>query len=233
MRLGIWLRGTSWKLPEEEREDFKVIQGACLTLLGLIIGFSFSMAIGRYDHRKDMEEEEANAIGTEYVRTDLLPSTDAAKVRGLLKDYLDLRILFYSKNAFGDLSEIETATSKLQDELWSAVRAPAAEHINPMIAMTVSGMNEVINSQGYALAAWRNRIPVAAWILMEIIGIFSIAAIAYSSKNTKMREFRFVVLPLLISVSFFLIADIDSPNGGVIRVGPENLITLAESLRGK
>ena len=69
----------------ESREDFIVIQGATLTLLGLIIGFMFSMAIGRYDQRKNYEEAEANAIGTAYVRADLLPATAAAKVRALLR----------------------------------------------------------------------------------------------------------------------------------------------------
>ena len=69
-------------LKDAEREDFNTVQAATLTLLGLIIGFSFSMAISRYDQRKNFEEAEANAIGTEYVRAGLLPAADAAKVRG-------------------------------------------------------------------------------------------------------------------------------------------------------
>jgi hypothetical protein len=69
------------KLEEDIREDFGVIQTATLTLLGLIIGFTFSMAVGRYEQRKNYEEAEANAIGTEYVRADLLPGADAARVR--------------------------------------------------------------------------------------------------------------------------------------------------------
>ena len=77
------------------REDFGVVQAATLTLLGLIIGFSFSMATTRYDLRKTYEEAEANAIGTEYVRAGLVPGANGAKVRALLKKYLDLRILFY------------------------------------------------------------------------------------------------------------------------------------------
>ena len=83
------------KLEEDIREDFGVILAATLTLLGLIIGFSFSMAMSRYDQRKNYEAAEANAIGTEYVRADLLPASDAAKVRALLRDYLDQRVLFY------------------------------------------------------------------------------------------------------------------------------------------
>jgi len=83
------------QLERDVREDFGVILAATLTLLGLIIGFSFSMAVGRYDQRKNYEEAEANAIGTEYVRADLLPAAAAANVRALLSRYLDQRILFY------------------------------------------------------------------------------------------------------------------------------------------
>ena len=77
------------------RADYGVILAAALTLLGLIIGFSFSMAISRYDQRKNLEEAEANAIGTEYLRADLLPAADGARVRALLKQYTDHRIEYY------------------------------------------------------------------------------------------------------------------------------------------
>src|SRR5947207_12649441 len=83
-------------LKEEVREDFGVILAATLTLLGLIIGFSFSMAVSRYDQRKNLEEAEANAIGTEFVRADLLPPADAARVRALIRSYVDQRLLFYT-----------------------------------------------------------------------------------------------------------------------------------------
>src|SRR5215831_1942749 len=94
--VGDILRSKVYPLVEEERDDFGTILGATLTLLGLLIGFSFSMAISRYDQRKNYEEAEANAIGTEYVRADLLPAGDAAEVRKLLRKYLDERVLFYS-----------------------------------------------------------------------------------------------------------------------------------------
>jgi hypothetical protein len=103
-------------MAEEERGDYGVLLAAMLTLLGLIIGFTFSMAGTRYDQRKNLEEEEANAIGTEYVRADLLPDDAAEKVRGLLRSYLDQRILFYTYS--GDqLREVNATTAKLQAEL--------------------------------------------------------------------------------------------------------------------
>ena len=101
--------GAAFKKRQRDREndgndDFDILLGATLTLLALIIGFTFSMAVSRYDQRKNLEEQEANAIGTEYVRAHLLPAADAARVRGLLTSYLDQRILFYKSqtgNRFG------------------------------------------------------------------------------------------------------------------------------------
>ena len=92
---GAYFRRRRRNLEEVEWEDLGVILPAALTLLGLIIGFSFSMAVTRYDQRKNYEEEEANAIGTEYLRAGLLRPDDATKVRGLLRSYLDQRISFY------------------------------------------------------------------------------------------------------------------------------------------
>jgi hypothetical protein len=103
---GVWLAGGRRAIEDEEREEFGVVQSATLTLLGLIVGFTFSMALGRYDLRKNYEEAEANAIGTEYLRADLLPAAEAAKVRALLLKYLDQRVLFYGNKrctaAFAD-----------------------------------------------------------------------------------------------------------------------------------
>src|ERR1700746_2131329 len=120
--VGHALRKKAKPLGQEDREDFNVVLGAVLTLLGLLIGFSFSMAITRYDQRKNYEEAEANVIGTEYVRADLLPDRDAAKVRELLKKYIDQRVLFYTTRNDSELARINTTTLKMQDDLWCGVR---------------------------------------------------------------------------------------------------------------
>src|SRR5690349_949525 len=93
--LGDLLRSRVIPLKEDGREDFNVVLSATLTLLALLIGFSFSMAVSRYDQRKNAEGAEANAIGTQYLRADLLPAEEATRVRQLLKTYVDQRINFY------------------------------------------------------------------------------------------------------------------------------------------
>jgi len=172
-------------LDQDVRDVLGVILGATLTLLGLIIGFSFSMAISRYDQRKIYEEAEANAIGTEYVRADLLPSADSAKVRGLIRNYLDQRILFYTTRDEQQLRQIDARTAQLQTELWSSVVAPAAAQPSPVVALAVAGMNDVLNSQGYTQAAWWNRIPVGAWALMLVIAICSNVLLGFGAKKRK------------------------------------------------
>jgi hypothetical protein len=215
-------------LKDEERDSFGVIQAAILTMLGLLIGFSFSMAVSRYDQRKNYEEAEANAIGTEYVRADLLPPSDATRVRGLLRNYLDQRILFYKVRDEHRLELINASTAQLESELWSAVQVPSSANPSPVVALAVSGMNDVLNSQGYTQFAWWNRIPVAGWGLMMAIAIFCNVLIGYGAGR---REYLFLVLPLAVATSFFLIADIDSPRRGLIRVEPQNLLSLAQSLQ--
>jgi lipopolysaccharide export LptBFGC system permease protein LptF len=215
-------------LTEALRTDFGVVLAATLTLLGLIIGFSFSMATARYDLRKSYEEAEANAIGTEYVRADLLPAAEGAQVRSLLKQYTDLRIRFYKTQDSGDLRQINSETARMQDELWVAASKPAAAQPSPVVALAVSGMNDVLNSQGYTQAAWWNRIPTGAWCLMFAIAIFCNGLLGYGARQ--MEPKLFMVLPVVVAVAFFLIADIDSPRGGVIRVQPQNLISLRTGL---
>ena len=216
-------------LMDGQREDFSVVQAATLTLLGLIIGFSFSMAIGRYDLRKNYEEEEANAIGTEYVRADLLPAQEAAKVRAQLPKYLELRIQFYHTRNHRELERINRDTARLQSEMWSEVQAPAQAQPTPVIALAVSGMNDVLNSQGYTQAAWWNRIPAAAWGLMVAIAVCCNVLIGYGARNANARGLL-LILPVVTAISFLLIADIDSPRGGLIHVAPQNLVALQQSL---
>jgi ABC-type transport system involved in cytochrome c biogenesis permease component len=231
-QLGAFFRKRQPKMEGDVHQDLDVIVTATLTLLGLIIGFSFSMAVSRYDQRKNYEEAEANAIGTEYVRAEILPAADAARVRALLGIYLDKRVLFYETRDDRQLQQINAATAQLQTDLWSTVQAPAWAQPTPVMALAVSGMNDVLNSQGYTQAALWNRIPTGAWGLMAAIAICSNLLVAYARRHVQHRLIPVLVLPLVLSIAFFLIADIDSPRRGVIRVHPQNLISLAQSLHG-
>jgi hypothetical protein len=211
-----------------DHNELAIVQSAALTLLGLIVGFSFAMAISRYDQRKGLEEAEANAIGTEYLRAGLMPDDAAAKARNALKRYLDLRIQYYLAPDEGELARIGAERAKLEADLWAAARSLSEVSPTPVMALVASGLNDVFNSTDATAAGWLDRIPVPAWWLLAIIGVAANVMLGFGAR--RFDPLLLVVVPLTVAISAFLIADIDSPRGGVVQVQPENLIRLAKSL---
>lgn len=229
MKVGLVLRKRLQPPDKEWREDFTVLLGSTLGLLSLIIGFSFSMAVSRYDLRKTREAEEANAIGTEFLRVEMLAASDTERIQGLLRKYTDQRIASYKARFPSRVEEIDRDNERVQAELWSALQNSLHDRPTAVIALTVAGMNDVLNSQGYTQAAWRNRIPVAAWMLMEVIALFASLLIGLGLR--KSITLISLALPFVIALAFFLIADLDSPRGGLIRMSPQDLVSLANSLK--
>jgi hypothetical protein len=227
--VGFGLRRRGSPAADGSDTDFTFVLGGTLTLLGLLAGFTFSMAVGRYDQRKNLEEAEANAIGTEYVRLDLLTGPDVERLRDLLRRYVDARIRFYTTRDERELGKVDAETAQLQGELWAGVARGGAAQPNAVTALAVQGMNDVLNSQGYTQAAYWNRIPRAAWLLLVAIAIFCNFLIGFGAHAR--RASSFLVMPIALSITLFLIADIESPRGGVILVRPQNLESLAVSLK--
>ena len=235
MLLIMWASG--WTSPrfagegrtqeDTEHEYVGVVEGAALAPLALIYRLQPFHGCRPIRSAQELRGAEANAIGTEYVRADPLRTADVSRVGQLLKSYLDQRILFYTTKDRGKLEQVEAVTGRLQNDLWSAVRAFATVQPTPVAALAVSGMNDVLNSQGYTQAAWRNRIPTAAWFLMVVIAIACNGLVGYNARQPRTRPRTFFILPAIVAVSFFLIADLDSPRRGVIRVAPQNLISLS------
>ncbi len=230
--IGAWLaRRRLVDLELEGRSVFGVVVTSTLALLALIIGFTFSMALTRYDERKNLEEAEANAIGTEWVRADLLPKADADKVRLLLRSYLDERVSRYVERAERAADKPDARMVQLQDQMWAAVAAAVNAQPNPVNVLAASGMNDVLNSQGYTQAAWLNRIPFAAWALLGALALFSNLLLGFEVQRASGGRVVPYVLPIAVSIACCLIADLESP-GGLIGVQPQNLMILAQSLHG-
>lgn len=227
--LGAWLRERYHRDEDTSQNSLGTVVSATLTLLGLVISFTFSMATNRYDQRKLYEEQEANSIGTEYVRADLVPA-QTAQIKAALLDYLQRRVDFYQVDYGSRLVGVDDATVKLQARLWNAIKPAAAAQPTPVTALVVSGMNDVLNSQGYTQYEWWNRIPTTAWIFLIVISLFANLLVGYSTRRSRSGNMLLLVLPLVVATSFFLIADIDSPRGGIIRIQPRNLISLSETL---
>lgn len=188
------------------------------------------MAINRHDQRELFEEGEANAVGTEFLRADLLPPKAAAATKDLLLQYTDQRILFYSRQSPEKIEDIRSKTDQLQTALWNEILPIVRTQHTASIALVAAGMNDVLNSQGYVQAAWWNRIPLTAWALMSAIAICANLLVGFGARNFEKNIGLFMIFPFVIAVSFFLIADIDSPRGGVIRIEARNLVALKNNL---
>jgi len=229
--VGAKLQGRRRRPFDEARKgDFDIVLGATLTLLSLIVGFTFSMASSRYDQRKNYEEDEANAIGTAYARAELLRSDDAAKVQKLLREYAELRVRFYVTSDTQQLADLKRATVQKQDELWKSTVAGASNPPTVLTGLATAAMNDAINSEGFAQAAAWNRIPLAAWVLMYLLGVIASLMLGLRFR-TDAKEYGLVlIMPGIVATAFFLIADIDCPGRGTIRVLPQNLISLVTSL---
>jgi hypothetical protein len=213
--------------------EYGIVENSTLTLLGLIIAFTFSMAIARSTSASSGRRRKANAIGTEYLRVGLLPPADTAKARALLAAYLDKRISYYVTRDHVELARIETDTARLQADLWTSVQAPAVSNPpNPVVALAVSGMK-----RSHRCAGLRAERPGGtgsrskAWSLMGAIAVFANLLLGYTSRTFEREGLLLLVMPFILSISFFLISDIDSPRWGLIHVRPQNLESLAESLR--
>lgn len=228
--VGAFLLREKAPLDAPARENFNVIHAATLTLFGLLVGFTLSMFVSRYDNRKHDEQEEASAISTAYLRADLLDGEVSASIKATLLAYLDLRIRDYGASDEAGLRAVAHETVTLQDQLWRAVSPIGQKRSDPVMALVIASVNEVLNTQGYTQAAWRNRIPAGVWALLLIIALLSSVMQGYMSRGALKRNLSLLILPLSASLSISLIADIDSPRGGFIRVVPQNLTALAASI---
>ena len=210
-----------------ERADLDIVLTATLTLLGLLLGFTFSMAVSRYDQRKNYEAAETNAVATEYRRAELIPDPQRSQLRALLTQYTDERIRYYQAGEAGT-GVVDQDLRALQGTLWEAVASAGNAQRDPVSALVVSGMDDVFASRRTTRAAWLNRIPTGAWALLAATAIVVNLLLGYRERRTD--AVVLTVLPLVVSIALFLIADIDSPREGVIRVAPINLVQLSESM---
>jgi hypothetical protein len=230
-RVGVAASARGHKLTSADRAEFDLVRNAMFTLLGLMVGFAISMAVSRYDLRKSYEEAEANAIGTEYLRLDLMPPETTAAARALLRTYVDERIAFYLDHNPNRQEKNDEATIATMNALWAAIAPVAKARQTPTDALVASGMNDVLNAQGYTLAAWRNRLPVEVWMLLILIAAGCNFLVGFGAE--RLSPTTHAVLPIAAALAFLLIADVEGPRNGFVQVSPVNIDDVASSMREK
>jgi hypothetical protein len=209
------------------------VPAAVLTLLGLLLGFTFAMAVSRHETRRDLVVQEANSIHTTARRAQLLPEPQAASVGRLLREYVALRIEAHRETQFSQrFASLRQGSADLHGRLWSEAVAAAAKQPTPITASFIVSLNETIDFEATRIAAKRNHVPGAVWLLLLCVAGCGLWLTGWEAGMARGHPFlaRFL-FPLLIAVVIALITDIDTPRGGLITVDERPLLELNDSLK--
>ena len=213
----------------EKEAPVGAMVGAMLGLLAFMLAFTFGMAASRFDNRKQLVLDEANAIGTTYLRTAILPER-RDEIRSLLRSYVDVRLEAVRS---GRLAEQILRSEDIQGQLWSAATAVGLQHPDSIVVgLFVESLNEVIDLHAKRVAAGlRNRIPGAIWVALLTIATLSLAAMGYHAGLVgTIRSLAIIVVAVTFSSVIALIADLDRPQEGTLTVSQQALIDVQQSM---
>jgi len=215
---------------EEERQDqVSRISNDLMILLSLLLGFTLAMAVPRYDHRRELVVEEANAIGTTWLRAGTLPQPAQSRVRDLLRQYVDARLQFADAGFdSARISAAEARSKSLQNQLWSECMLAIQNDRSAVTGAFMLTLNDTIDLDAKRLEAFENRIPNTIWFLIFFIS--GLTSLAFGFTLRTRFWFPMLILPLMMAAVICLIADLDTSRGGTIRVSQESMRRLQADL---
>jgi len=224
-------RGHLWLLHrsgQTEAESHDHLLSAVLGLLALLLGFTFSLALNRYEVRRDLVVQEANAIGTTWLRVQILEPPNRAAISGLLRAYLDTRLSWSEADAGAS-----AATAALQQKLWAATGQAVRSESNLQLSRAVmDAMNQSFDLASARSAARLAHVPDRVLTVLLLYAVLSAAMLGYTSA-AKGRPQRIATISVLVLVTLALvmILDIDRPRSGAIQVSQQPLEELKQSWR--
>src|SRR5262249_28756484 len=201
----------------QRKEQMGTIRDGLFVLVSLLLGFTLTLAAARFAERRALLVEEAISIGTTYLRASVLPAESRDRCKQWLQQYVDAR-LDLTKDTLEDhsLTEASNRSKQLQERLWNEAAAIAQVDRSAVVAVYINSLNETIDLHEKRIAAFENRIPYPIWLL-----IISISLIAVFTRGTTVSS-RFwltlILVPVTIAIVVALIADLDTPSRGLIRL---------------
>jgi hypothetical protein len=213
----------------EEEAPVGGMVGATLGLLAFMLAFTFSLAASRFDERRQVVLDEANAIGTTYLRAAMLSEPGRTESRDLLRQYVGVRL---EAAQGGNISEAISESEQLHERLWSQAVAAAEKDRSPITGLFIQALNEVIDLHAKrVMVGLRSRVPGAIWIALYLLAILSMAAMGYQEGLTSTRRSpAALALVLAFSLVLILIVDLDRPGEGLLRVSQQSMIDLRNSM---
>ena len=230
-RLG---RRRQGKDQEGARAGLGAVEGAVFALMGLLIAFTFSGAASRFDARRQLIVEEANAIGTAWLRLDLLPPVSQPELRDLFRRYLDLRLAVYQKlpDLTAALADLDKANT-LQGEIWSRAVAACQQSPSPVSAQLIPALNQMFDIAATRTAAARMHPPAIIFILLGVLALMSSLLAGYAMAGGKTRSWIHLIgFALIMATTVYVILDLEFPRLGIIRIDTfdQVLVELRQSM---
>jgi hypothetical protein len=222
--------------PEGARTGVSAVEGALFGLLGLLIAFTFSGAATRYDGRRKLINEEANAIGTAWLRVDLLPAEAQLPLRDLFRQYLDSRLLTYKKLPDLRAAESELGHSiQLQGEIWKqAVTAVKAAPPGPSGTALLTALNAMFDIVTTRTMAARSHPPVIIYLMLTVLALAASLFAGDGMAGAKNRSWMHLIgFAMVMSLTVYVILDLEYPRLGFIRLDSADrvLIEMRESMK--
>ena len=226
-RLGNYRRSRS---NTEKEAPVGAMVGSTLGLLAFFLAFTFGFAADRFDTRRQVLLDEANAIGTAYLRAGMLPDR-REEIRVLLRDYVDTRL---NAAQSGRIAEGIRRSEQLQEQLWTQAVALGETHpTSIVVGLFVQSLNEVIDLHAKRVAVGvRNRIPGVIWVALFAIAVLSLTAMGYhAGLAATSRSPAVLVVAFTFSAVIGVIADLDRPQDGFLRTSQQAMIDLQQSMK--
>jgi hypothetical protein len=230
-RLGVRVRAAEGRDAELRTAHVGVVLGALLGLLGLMLGFTFAGASGRYIERQRLIVVEANALGTAWLRADLLEADGRAAVRAALKDYAAHRVALAETAEHDEVARMDAALDADCARLWDAAVA-GSRNVSASALLLLPSVNEVIDLQGERKAVARLQLPTAVVALLVVAAAVTVFAIGFAEglMGTRHRIFA-VSLAALIACAIWLTIDLDHPREGLMQVDASALVEVRDSMK--
>ena len=225
-RAGRWRQR---RAAHEREAPVGAIVGAILGLLAFLIAFTFGMAASRFELRRELVLDEANAIGTTYLRAALVPEPHRTEIRTLLRDYVDLRLGGVEE---GMAVPALARSEKLQGQLWAQAVIVAEKNPTPLTGLFIQSLNEVTDLHAKRVTVgMRNRIPITIWGILYFTAILAMVGVGYHEGLTSTtRTLATLVLVVTFSGVLWLLEDLDRPQEGLINISQQAMIDLRKSM---
>ena len=216
--------------PSEPGAPLGTVVASILGLLAFLLGFTFNVAINRYDDRREAVLSEANAIGTTYLRTDFFDNQARDKARKILREYVQLRIDGILPTP--EFQQVIKRSEELQTELWAGATQLAKEHPTPISGLYVSSLNEVIDMHSKRITlGLHSRVPLSVWLVLFAVSALAMLSVGFYFGLSGNRSWaETAVLIVTFALVMLLVADLDRPHEGLIKASQQPMIDLHKQL---